>query len=119
MKKVTFTGLSLAFLILSCSSGKKTSANSQNSSDSTVIVKSSINTAGDGKSFETAIVIQETTETEGVSAEYQWLRDHKTGYKVVRQTLANHHRKPYDILTVEYIDKTQEDFYFDISKFFK
>jgi hypothetical protein len=104
-----------AVIVVSCNSGKKIAANGsgvKNLNDTTVS-----QSAADGKSFKTAIVINENSEMAGVHAEYQWIRDHYTDYKVVKQTLVSQGKKPFDIITIEFADKTQRDIYFDISNF--
>jgi hypothetical protein len=117
MKHKMIAGLLIAVIAISCNSGKK-------ATDQTASHANSGNdpTAGhrieDGKSFETAILIQEKSETPGVHAEYQWIRDHYSNYKVVQQSLADHGKKPFDIITIEFGDSTKQEVYFDISKFF-
>ena len=74
---------------------------------------------GDGRSFETAVLIQETSESAGIHAEYQWIRDHYTDYKVAQQALVSHKKKPFDVITIQFSDERKQDIYFDISKFFK
>lgn len=72
----------------------------------------------DGNSFETAVVIAEKHETTGVDAEYKWCAEHFPGYKTKMQALANHGKKPYDILTIETAEGREIKVYFDISNFF-
>lgn len=76
------------------------------------------NGSQDGKSFETAVVIQEKHETVGVHAEYAWCADHYPGYKTKMQAFTTHGKKPYDILTIETADGQEMKVYFDISNFF-
>ena len=115
MKNNLITTMLIAGIALSCNSRKK-AANSQpsNTPDNTAFSQ----TTADGKSFETAIVIQEKTETPGVHAEYQWIRDHYSNYKVAQQSLATHGKKSFDIITIELANSTKQEIYFDISKFF-
>ena len=96
-----FAGVSL-----SCHSSKAVVSNESN--DSII---------ADGKSYKTAVVIQEKTETPGVHAEYQWIRDHYSNYKVTSQALRVIEKKPFDVISIEFADGGKQDVYFDISKF--
>jgi hypothetical protein len=111
--------LLFSLLLLSCSPSKKGLSSAPIGSDSTNTQRAISSPMGDGKSFETAIVINETSDPKGVSAEYQWIRENKSNYRVIHQSLVIHGKKPYDIITIQYSDNTKEDIYFDISKFFK
>lgn len=53
-----------------------------------------------GSSFDTAVVIRARSESEGVPAEYVWLKEHRPGAQVEAQALARHKGKPFDILTI-------------------
>jgi len=115
MKNNLIAAILMMVISISCNPAKRSTKNIP--PDSLNI--SAINqTVADGKSFETAIPIQEKTETPGVHAEYQWIRDHYSGYKVVQQSLATHRKKPFDIITIEFADASRKEIYFDISKFF-
>jgi hypothetical protein len=76
-----------------------------------------------GESPAEAIEIINTKATdEGVAAEYAYL-DLKLGslgkeFNVVRQALHPIGGKHYDILTVEFDNDKQEDYYFNITEFF-
>jgi hypothetical protein len=72
----------------------------------------------DGSSFENAVIIQETTESKGVDAEYKWLRDNFPGYKSGGQSLDDYKGKPFDIITITTSDGKEKSIYFDISGFF-
>jgi hypothetical protein len=106
-------------IYFSCTPGKKTTASqydpNQTTSRDTVIVLS----PGDGKSFETAVLINEASESVGVHAEYEWIRNNYSGYKVTQQAQVDHKKKPFDIITIQFADDRKQDIYFDISKFFK
>jgi hypothetical protein len=104
MKNTLIATMLLAGIAISCNTPKNTSAVNQ--------------PLADGKSFETAVVIQEKSETAGVHAEYQWIRDHYSNYKVLGQSLKDHGKKPYDVITIELADGDKRDIYFDISKYF-
>ena len=111
MKKVTL--VLLLALATACSSTKHTTTSS---STTTAITPS---TAGaDGSSFEKAIVIQETSESTGVDAEYKWLSENYPGYKRGMQSLVTHEKKPYDILAITTTDGVEKKVYFDISNYF-
>jgi len=51
-----------------------------------------------GSSFETAVVIKETSEVAGIKAEYEWLDINYPGYTSQSQALVVHKKHPYDIL---------------------
>jgi len=72
----------------------------------------------DGSSYEKAIIITKKSETEGVAAEYEWLKSHYTGYKMGDQSLTNYKGKPYDILNITTTNGKKKEVYFDISNFF-
>jgi hypothetical protein len=71
----------------------------------------------DGSSYAKAIIIEETTETTGVAAEYKWLRDHYPNYKMRSQSLSYHDGKPFDVLHIK-VKWKKRSVYFDISNFF-
>ena len=109
MKKI------LPFLLLSiffaaCSTSKKTAATN---------TKTSISTSkSDGSSYENAVVIDDKSETTGVSKEYQWLRENYPGYTFISQSLNRDKGVPYDIITIKTTTRSQKMVYFNISKFF-
>ena len=72
----------------------------------------------DGSGYEKAIIIDKTNESDGVAAEYKWLREHYPGYTMIRQSLQNKDNKPYDVLSIKTKDGENKDIYFDISNFF-
>lgn len=111
MKKLQFI-IIVTMLLLSCSASKHvTRETSGNTVTSTAI-------SGDGSSFDNAIVIQEKSETTGVSAEYAWLKKNYPGYSLKSQSLVFHHKKPYDTLDIVTKDGEDKTIYFDISNFF-
>jgi hypothetical protein len=110
MKKILFL-LAICLSFSACSGHKKiTEAN-----NTTTAVSSSDR---DGSSFEKAIIITEQHETQGIDAEYAWIRAHYSGYKIAGQSLNNYKKKPYDIINIIMDDGTKNAIYFDISKFF-
>jgi hypothetical protein len=66
----------------------------------------------DGTSFEKAVIVT------SVKAEYEWLAIHYPGYKMKMQSLVDHKKKTYDILSIVTAAGLEKDFYFDISEFF-
>jgi hypothetical protein len=113
MKKIIFLLLITAG-ITSChhtqnitSSDKKESGKVSNSSG-----------GGNGQSIAEAIVINETNETEGVAAEYDWLKANYPGYSMIQQSLINQEGKPYDKMEIKTADGDKKTIYFDISHFF-
>jgi hypothetical protein len=72
----------------------------------------------DGSSFEKAIIINKTIEMEGISAEYDWLKQHYPNYKNLGQSLVQNKGKSYDILKIKTASEETKSIYFDISKFF-
>jgi hypothetical protein len=107
MKKYAF--VLLIGLFMACSASKHGGAAASGSAGSSV---------QEGSSFETAVVIQEKSETTGVNAEYKWCAVHYPGYKSQMQALTNKNGKPYDILTIRTADGVVMKVYFDISNFF-
>ena len=115
MKALFFSMLLATAALTSCSHSKKATSNSGTTISSG---NPSDNAANDGSSYEKAIVIEETSETKGVSAEYAWLKKQYPGHKVISQSLSQKGGKPYDILRIETADGTKKEVYFDISNFF-
>ena len=97
--------------MLSCATTKKMSSGSSSQAGVEVIVH-------DGSSFEKAIVINEKSESKGVGAEYEWLRNNYPGYKTKRQTLSYNNKIPYDIITIVTTQGIEKQVYFDISNFY-
>jgi hypothetical protein len=74
--------------------------------------------AEDGLSYETAIVIKETTEEAGVTAEYTWMKNHYPGYQMQSQSLMTNKDKPFDVMDIKLTDGSKLRLYFDISNYF-
>ena len=110
MKKIFF--IALVAVIAACTSSKHTA------SSGTATAQTPPNPSADGSSFEKAIVIQETSETTGTSAEYKWIRQNYPGSQNQGQALMTNNKKPYDVLTIKTSDGTTKKIYFDISNFF-
>ena len=111
MKKVLFL-LSIISLCIACSPAKKLSG------DYVSNQKSVVSSENDGSSYEKAVVIEEKSETNGVSAEYVWIRKNYPWSTVKGQALVNYKNKPYDIITIVTADGIEKKIYFDISNFF-
>jgi hypothetical protein len=105
----------LSITLFACTSTKK-STNSVQSSQH--FAPSEPKSTDDGLSFATAIVITEKGESAGVAAEYKWIREHYTDYKIKEQALSTHDKKPYDVITIVFPDNKELPLYFDISNFF-
>jgi hypothetical protein len=71
-----------------------------------------------GSSYETAVVIDKSNETEGIKAEYDWIKEHYPGSQVLEQSLNYYKDKPYDIIQITDQKGENKRIYFDISKFF-
>jgi hypothetical protein len=107
--------LVLIIPVASCAVTKKSASNLGNGNNfSTAIPKPT----DDGLSYATAIVITEKSEMTGPNAEYEWIRNHYSDYKVKGQSLHNQNHKPYDIITIVLSDGKELPLYFDISNFF-
>jgi hypothetical protein len=71
-----------------------------------------------GSDYSTAIFIAATNESDGVRAEYDWIRDNLLGSHTTGQALSFHDGKPYDIVHVESASGEKEDVYFNICSFY-
>lgn len=105
MKKV-IVFLSLAVLV-SCGSSRHLHQNEN--------ITTTAELQRDGSSFDKAIIITETSDLAGTTAEYTWLKKYYPGYKMIKQSLVNHDKKPFDILNIRTKEGTEKDIYFDIS----
>ena len=106
--------LAIGLVLASCSSTKKTTGTITSPASGTITDSK----GNDGSSYEKAIVIDKKNESEGVAAEYQWLREYYPDYTVTGQSLQENNKKWYDVLHTKAKDGTKRDFYFDITKFF-
>jgi hypothetical protein len=111
MKKIVGFILIVLFFV-SCTSTKNTISKDIEQSHT---VK---NSQQDGSSYENAIVINKTSSSEGIEAEYAYLRKHYPGYKLIRQSLQSHNNKPYDVLEIKTAEGEEIKVYFDISNFY-
>ncbi|MDP4129410.1 MAG: hypothetical protein Q8918_00475 [Bacteroidota bacterium] len=81
--------------------------------------KAPVNTAvADGLSFETAIVVNENSESDGIRAEYRWIKEHYADYRVKRQSQPKYKKRLYDIIQIQFSDDRVLALYFDISQFY-
>jgi hypothetical protein len=71
----------------------------------------------DGTSFRTAIVIQGSTEDDGVPAEYAWIRQHLPGYSLGAQKLQTNGGRTFDVFEVKTPAGRKMNLYIDISAF--
>ncbi|HET6990920.1 MAG TPA: hypothetical protein VFJ43_06325 [Bacteroidia bacterium] len=113
MKKFIFL-LLIAAGISSCHHAKNVTSSGQKESEKV----SSGSGGGNGQSIDEAIVINETTETEGVAAEYVWLKANYPGYSLIKQSLIEEGGKPYDKMEIKTAEGDKKTIYFDISHFF-
>ena len=72
----------------------------------------------DGSSYDKAIVIKEDHESQGIHAEYAWIRNKYPGSKTRSQSLNFHDKKSYDIIHITTADGKEVAIYFDISNFY-
>ena len=110
-----FLLLALLILAIACSPSRKSTFGSGLGAN---FPSSTPKPTDDGLSYQTAIVITEKSETQGVHAEYAWIDNHYSNYKVNGQALVTNDKKPYDIITITLSNNTELKLYFDISNFF-
>ena len=72
---------------------------------------------GNGSSFETAIIISDCNNSEGVEQEYIEVQKRFGNYKVIKQKLLSNEGKTYDLLELD-INSEKVELYFDITAFF-
>ena len=113
MKKTTIVVIILLFVV-ACSPSKKTAL----SASANNISEAATNSKQDGLSFETAVIIKEKSDFAGTDAEYKWISEHYSNYKVKMQSLNMHNKKPYDIITITLADNSNVELYFDITNSF-
>lgn len=100
--------ISMLFICTACSTQKK----------NTATVSADTSSVSLGLSYNTAILINETSETSGVNAEYAWLKSKYPGYKTKSQTLVTHDKQPFDVITIITQSGEELKVYFNISNFF-
>ena len=115
-KFLSFFGLCMITIILiSCATSQKNNPNSNKDQTSSI---SSPKNSEDGLTFETAVMINEKTESKGVNAEYDWIKKHYSNYTINGQKLTTYNKTPYDIITLSFSNNKEIKLYFNISKFF-
>jgi len=73
---------------------------------------------GDGSSYESAIVISDCSNQDGVQQEYKEVTKRFGEYRLIRQVLLENEGKMYDKLELELRNGENIDVYFDITDFF-
>jgi len=106
--------LIFALSLLSSCSTSRTAGFSNNKSNE--VIKN--NPDNDGLSYATAIVIEETTETSGINAEYKWLKEHYPGYSLRKQSLNSEKGSPYDLMYITTASGKELTIYFNIANYF-
>jgi isopentenyldiphosphate isomerase len=109
MKKIILSLVLLANILTSCSTTKNAMGSN---------TASMASHPQDGLSYETAIVINKKNESEGVDAEYKWIKAHYSNYQIKGQALNTFEKRAHDVITIELADGKKVELYFDISKFF-
>ena len=110
--------LLLIILLGSCSPARKSqtgsSSNTESSPGTTVIASAD----KDGSSYEKAIVIKAKNSTNGIAAEYKWLKENYPGYTLIKQSLDMQGNHRYDIMHIKTKNGDEKNIYFDITNFF-
>ncbi|MFT3705781.1 MAG: hypothetical protein QM802_25655 [Agriterribacter sp.] len=63
-------------------------------------------------------LLQKKPKLQEYRAEYKWIKEHYSDYKVKGQSLTYKNKKPYDIITITFSDGKELPIYFDISNYF-
>jgi hypothetical protein len=72
-----------------------------------------------GRSLKDAVVINAEYTQEGIEFEYKWIERVWGGdWTLIRQEVFHDEGKDFDILHIEFPDKSVKEIYFDISNFF-
>jgi len=122
MKKLIFLCVVIV-IVAACSSPKqitKTSSNPFNKKPDIASVKYE---GGDGKSYETAIIINAKNEQDGVTSEYFYVSTlygrRNIDWQFEGQSATSKNNKMYDILNISLTKNNQKiALYFDISGFY-
>ncbi|HVA97529.1 MAG TPA: hypothetical protein VNG53_01430 [Bacteroidia bacterium] len=110
MKKILLIALTIG-LLGACTASKKEA--SSNSTTTTENASTKV-----GLSIETAVVIKDKNETDGVNSEYAWINVHYPDYTTKSQELLMVKNKPYDKIDIKTKEGKALAIYFDISNFF-
>ena len=73
---------------------------------------------GDGSSRDNAVVIDASNESEGVQAEYEWIKDHLPGAQIESTSLIDKDGKVYDSFEVTLASGETRTLWFDITAYF-
>lgn len=73
---------------------------------------------GDGSSPETAVIVHARSETIGIRAEYEWLREHWPGSRRGKQALLGKNNRFFDALTITDSAGQVRTVYFDVTEYF-
>jgi hypothetical protein len=72
-----------------------------------------------GTSFETAIVLEDATNTyDGIAAESAYIRKHHPGWRPMQQSLVEHEGRHYDLIDLIGPNGETRTIYFDITDWF-
>jgi predicted Zn-dependent protease len=71
-----------------------------------------------GASLLQAVIIDEKSEMKGIHVEYDWLKQHYPGYKMVKQVMTVHNKRHYDVMYIITADNQQKQIYFNITNFY-
>jgi hypothetical protein len=112
MRKFLVFAILIFFSLMSCTTTKKNTSNKQNANSS------ASQGVEDGLTMEKAVIIKQKSESAGVAAEYEWIRNHYADYKIIGQSLNHANKKSYDIIKIELANGKRIPLYFDISNFF-
>lgn len=113
MKKIYLPLILL--LIYSCSSTNSTSKSDAGLSTTNA---SATTSERDGSSYEKAIKIKASNETNGVNAEYARIAKMYPGYRVKSQASGNKNGMQYDRISIITANGEEKVIYFDITNFY-
>ncbi|RYZ44904.1 MAG: hypothetical protein EOP49_26250 [Sphingobacteriales bacterium] len=108
--KILTVLICLVILFASCSSPKKAPAKPV-----TTVTKTDV--LNGGTSYRNAVVLQVTTEREGVDEEYRWLRNLYPGYTLIRRSEVKRSPRYYHIIRIKTREGHLKDIYFDSTSF--
>lgn len=112
MKLKLFLPALIAFFVIACSHHTKhitsTEPDHQTISD----------TSGDGSSTSQAIILLDKKESDGIAAEYDYLKKTYPGYHFITETMIFENNRPFDKFQIKTADGTDQTIYFDISSYY-
>lgn len=65
------------------------------------------------------VIINDTDHMRSIAKEYQWLRAHYPGYRLIQQALIMHNNRAYDRMTFQTAYGKQKTVFFDITATFR